>query len=125
MPGGRSSPDGLRVRSMDGLVAVGALNGRDSVGYLDDAGGDETKIPVAMSLTGEKCRVPKSSCYVSFDAVSLYTNIDNNAAVKTLLELLNNRKEVTLFGFSDSDIEILLEAALACNIFCFNNIFYA
>ncbi|EYB82562.1 hypothetical protein Y032_0357g3392 [Ancylostoma ceylanicum] len=74
----------------------------------------------------QKCRVPKSSCYVSFDAVSLYTNIDNNAAVKTLLELLNNHsKEVCMLGFSASDIEILLEATLACNIFRFNNILYA
>ncbi|EYC07844.1 hypothetical protein Y032_0068g163 [Ancylostoma ceylanicum] len=30
-----------------------------------------------------------------------------------------------MLGFSASDIEVLLEAALACNIFCFNHIFYA
>ncbi|EYC21534.1 hypothetical protein Y032_0988g3301 [Ancylostoma ceylanicum] len=74
----------------------------------------------------QKCRVPESSCYVSFDAVSLYTNIDNSSAVKSLLELLNNHSnEVSMWGFSTSDIEILLEATLACNTFRFNNIFYA
>ncbi|EYC20233.1 hypothetical protein Y032_0022g522 [Ancylostoma ceylanicum] len=74
----------------------------------------------------QHCRVPTSACYVSFDAVSLYTNIDNNAAVKALLELLSNHsKEVSMWGFSNKDIEILLEATLACNVFRFNNIFYA
>ncbi|EYB97548.1 hypothetical protein Y032_0139g2090 [Ancylostoma ceylanicum] len=73
----------------------------------------------------QKCRVPKLSCYVSFDAVSLYTNIDNSAAVKSLLEPLNNHSnKVSMWGFSTSDTEILLEAALAFNTFRFNNIFY-
>ncbi|EYC11329.1 hypothetical protein Y032_0051g2148 [Ancylostoma ceylanicum] len=82
----------------------------------------------AFKMLAQKwhCRVPTSACYVSFDAVSLYTNIDNNAAVKALLELLNNHsKEVSMWGFSNNDIEILLEATLACNVFRFNNTFYA
>ncbi|EYC29326.1 hypothetical protein Y032_0006g2917 [Ancylostoma ceylanicum] len=74
----------------------------------------------------QHCRVPTSAYYVSFDAVSLYTNIDNNAAVRALLELLNNhREEVSMWGFSNEDVEILLEATLACNVFRFNNTFYA
>ncbi|EYC17839.1 hypothetical protein Y032_0029g1902 [Ancylostoma ceylanicum] len=74
----------------------------------------------------KQCRVPKSACYVSYDAVSLYTNIDNDAAIKTLLELVSiNSKEVSMCGFAISDIELLLEATLACNVFRFDNNFYA
>ncbi|EYC11231.1 hypothetical protein Y032_0051g2089 [Ancylostoma ceylanicum] len=83
---------------------------------------------VKMCPKGFYCAidVEKQTFYVSFDAVSLYTNIDNNAAVKALLELLNNHsKEVSMWGFSNNDIEILLEATLAYNVFRFNNTFYA
>ncbi|EYC15824.1 hypothetical protein Y032_0035g2983 [Ancylostoma ceylanicum] len=74
----------------------------------------------------KQCRVPKSACYVSYDAVSLYTNINNDAAIKTLLELVNiHSKEVSMCGFAISDIEVLLEATLACNVFRFDNNFYA
>ncbi|EYC13444.1 hypothetical protein Y032_0044g997 [Ancylostoma ceylanicum] len=74
----------------------------------------------------QQCQVPNSACYVSFDAVSLYTNINNDTGIKSLLELLSNHgKEVSLCGFSASDVEILLEAALDCNVFRFNNNFYA
>ncbi|EYC09420.1 hypothetical protein Y032_0060g3105 [Ancylostoma ceylanicum] len=74
----------------------------------------------------KQCRVPKSACYVNYDAVSLYTNINNDAAIKTLLELVNiHSKEVSMCGFAISDIEVLLEATLACNVFRFDNNFYA
>ncbi|EYC11044.1 hypothetical protein Y032_0052g2183 [Ancylostoma ceylanicum] len=59
-------------------------------------------------------------------SVSLYTNINNDAAITSLLELLNHHsKEVSLCGFSATDIEILLQATLDCNVFRFNNNFYA
>ncbi|EYB95184.1 hypothetical protein Y032_0163g3508 [Ancylostoma ceylanicum] len=74
----------------------------------------------------QQCQVPNFACYVSYDAVSLYTNINNDAAIKSLLELLSNHsREVSLCGFSASDVETLLEAALDCNVFRFNNNFYA
>ncbi|EYC38018.1 hypothetical protein Y032_0749g2033 [Ancylostoma ceylanicum] len=74
----------------------------------------------------KQCRVPDSACYVSYDAVSLYTNINNDAAIKTLLQLLEcHSKEVNMCGFSAEDFETLLKATLACNIFRFNNDFYA
>ncbi|EYC20386.1 hypothetical protein Y032_0022g598 [Ancylostoma ceylanicum] len=60
------------------------------------------------------------------NSMSLYTNINNDAAIRTLLELLNsNSKKVSLWGFSARDVEILPEATLACNIFRFNNEYYA
>ncbi|EYC40117.1 hypothetical protein Y032_0628g833 [Ancylostoma ceylanicum] len=74
----------------------------------------------------QQCQVPNSACYMSYDAVSLYTNINNDAAITSLLELLNHHsKEVSLCGFSATDIEILLQATLDCNVFRFNNNFYA
>ncbi|EYB97658.1 hypothetical protein Y032_0139g2146 [Ancylostoma ceylanicum] len=74
----------------------------------------------------KQCRAPKSACYVSYDAVSLYTNVNNDAAIKTVLQLANTHsKEVSMCGFAVNDIEILLEATLACNVFRFNNNFYA
>ncbi|EYC04165.1 hypothetical protein Y032_0089g2259 [Ancylostoma ceylanicum] len=46
--------------------------------------------------------------------------------MKSLLEHLSNHsREVSLCGFSTSDVETLLEAALDCNVFRFNNNFYA
>ncbi|EYC44647.1 hypothetical protein Y032_0455g1773 [Ancylostoma ceylanicum] len=74
----------------------------------------------------KQCRVPDSACYVSYDVVSLYTNINNDAAIKTLLQLFDKHsKGVNMCGFSAEDFETLLKAALACNIFGFNNDFYA
>ncbi|EYB83415.1 hypothetical protein Y032_0336g2891 [Ancylostoma ceylanicum] len=73
----------------------------------------------------KRCQIPDEACYVSYDAVSLYTNIDRKAAIQSLIELLNEHcNEVETFGFSSIDIEALLNATLECNIFRFNNEFY-
>ncbi|EYB93810.1 hypothetical protein Y032_0178g645 [Ancylostoma ceylanicum] len=73
-----------------------------------------------------RCELPNSACYASFDAVSLYTNVNNDEAVHAILELLSrHQNEVHTFGLKDDDLRELLVATLACNIFQFDGEFYA
>ncbi|EYC40623.1 hypothetical protein Y032_0604g557 [Ancylostoma ceylanicum] len=72
------------------------------------------------------CELPKDVCYASFDAVSLYTNVNNDEAVHAILELLQKHQgEVQTFGLGENDLRELLVATLACNIFQFDGEFYA
>uniref|UniRef100_A0A7I4XVS1 Reverse transcriptase domain-containing protein n=1 Tax=Haemonchus contortus TaxID=6289 RepID=A0A7I4XVS1_HAECO len=76
-------------------------------------------------LSLHQCSVPKEAFYASFDVVSLYTNVNNAGAVQAVLSLIeNNEDHITMMGFSASEIKDLIEAALECNIFCFDNKFY-
>ncbi|EYB86509.1 hypothetical protein Y032_0277g1105 [Ancylostoma ceylanicum] len=73
----------------------------------------------------EGCQMPNSASYVSFDAVSLYTNVDKECATKAVLELLQeHHADVNVLGLTMSELEQLLLATLACNVFRFDNRFY-
>ncbi|EYB96537.1 hypothetical protein Y032_0149g2693 [Ancylostoma ceylanicum] len=73
----------------------------------------------------QRCQVPDEACYASYDAISLYTNIDSRAAIRTLIDLLNRHwNEVETFGLSSIEIEALLNATLSCNVFRFDNNFF-
>ncbi|VDO39588.1 unnamed protein product [Haemonchus placei] len=72
-----------------------------------------------------QCPVPTGAFYASFDVVSLYTNVNNAGAVQAVLSLIeDNEDDITMMGFSRSEVKDLIEAALECNIFCFDNKFY-
>ena len=61
----------------------------------------------------------------SFDITSLYTNIDNIAARRCVIKLLQtNCKSINLYNLKICDIEQLLNAYLSCNIFKCNNTYY-
>uniref|UniRef100_A0A7I4XUG3 Reverse transcriptase domain-containing protein n=1 Tax=Haemonchus contortus TaxID=6289 RepID=A0A7I4XUG3_HAECO len=76
-------------------------------------------------LSLHRCSVPKEAFYASFDVVSLYTNVNNVGAVQALLSLIeDNEDHITMMGFPASEIKDLIEAALECNIFYFDNKFY-
>ncbi|RCN46032.1 hypothetical protein ANCCAN_07979 [Ancylostoma caninum] len=69
--------------------------------------------------------LPENVCYASFDAVSLYTNIDNDEAIDAVLDLLQrHHNEVHTFGLTGDDLRELLVATLSCNIFQFDGNFY-
>uniref|UniRef100_A0A7I5E8H5 Reverse transcriptase domain-containing protein n=1 Tax=Haemonchus contortus TaxID=6289 RepID=A0A7I5E8H5_HAECO len=69
--------------------------------------------------------VPKKAFYASFDVVPLDTNVNNAGAVQAVLSLIeDNEDHITMMGFSASEVKDLIEAALECNIFCFDNKFY-
>ncbi|EYC27067.1 hypothetical protein Y032_0009g502 [Ancylostoma ceylanicum] len=73
----------------------------------------------------ERCQMPNSVSYVSFDAVSLYTNVDNECATRAMLDLLQEHQaDVNVLGLARSELEQLLLATLACNVFRFDNKFY-
>ncbi|VDO85145.1 unnamed protein product [Heligmosomoides polygyrus] len=73
-----------------------------------------------------RCEIPGDACYASFDAVSLYTNVNNTEAINAVLELLHgDRKEIHTFGMTEEDIQALLETILECNILQFDGVFYA
>ncbi|EYC45067.1 hypothetical protein Y032_0439g1482 [Ancylostoma ceylanicum] len=73
----------------------------------------------------QRCQIPDKACYVSYDAIFLYTNIDRSAAIQSLVELVEDHcNEVETFGLSSNDIRALLRTALECNIFRFENEFY-
>uniref|UniRef100_A0A7I5EEA8 Reverse transcriptase domain-containing protein n=1 Tax=Haemonchus contortus TaxID=6289 RepID=A0A7I5EEA8_HAECO len=72
-----------------------------------------------------QCPVPTGAFYASFDVVSFYTNVNNAGAVQAVLSLIeDNKDDITMMGFSRSEVKDLIEAALECNIFCFDNKFY-
>ncbi|XGW22536.1 hypothetical protein V3C99_005061, partial [Haemonchus contortus] len=76
-------------------------------------------------LALHQCPVPTGAFYASFDVVSLYTNVNNEGAVQAVLSLIEDNKDhITMMGFSLSELKDLIEAALECNIFCFDNKFY-
>ncbi|EYB86176.1 hypothetical protein Y032_0283g1298 [Ancylostoma ceylanicum] len=71
------------------------------------------------------CDLPDNNCYASFDAVSLYTNINNDEAIEAVLDLLQRHQdEIHTFGLRKDDLRELLVATLACNIFQFDGEFY-
>ncbi|EYC31097.1 hypothetical protein Y032_0004g1958 [Ancylostoma ceylanicum] len=73
----------------------------------------------------ERCQMLNSVSYVKFYAVSLYTNVDNKCATKAKLDLLQEHKaDVNVLGLARSELEQLLLATLACNVFRFDNKFY-
>ncbi|VDP09726.1 unnamed protein product [Heligmosomoides polygyrus] len=73
-----------------------------------------------------RCEIPSDTCYASFDAVSLYTNVNNTEAINAVLELLRrHHEEIHNFGMTEEDIQALLETILKCNIFQFDGVFYA
>ena len=66
-----------------------------------------------------------NACFESFDVTSLYTNVDNFAAISCVMKLLkNNKRNIKLHGFKLSDIELLLQVCLNCNVFKFDDIYY-
>nr|CDJ92689.1 reverse transcriptase [Haemonchus contortus] len=72
-----------------------------------------------------QCPVPTGAFYASLDVVSLYTNVNNEGAVRAVLSLIEDTKDdITMMGFSRSEVKDLIKAALECNIFCFDNKFY-
>jgi hypothetical protein len=63
--------------------------------------------------------------FESFDVTALYTNINNEEAIKCVIKLLqNNRGNINFHGFRICDIECLLTACLANNTFKFNNKYF-
>uniref|UniRef100_A0A183GKU2 Reverse transcriptase domain-containing protein n=1 Tax=Heligmosomoides polygyrus TaxID=6339 RepID=A0A183GKU2_HELPZ len=73
-----------------------------------------------------RCKIPGDVCYTSFDAVSLYTNVNNTEAISAVLELLRrHHEEIHIFGMTEEDIKPLLETILECNIFQFDDVFCA
>ncbi|EYB85791.1 hypothetical protein Y032_0290g1522 [Ancylostoma ceylanicum] len=72
------------------------------------------------SLT--QCQIPPTASYASFDVVSLYTNVNNRNAMDAVVSLYQQHlDQISNMGFSADDIRTMLEAVLACNVFCFNN----
>ncbi|EYC01441.1 hypothetical protein Y032_0107g3803 [Ancylostoma ceylanicum] len=72
-----------------------------------------------------QCELPEDVCYASFDAVSLYTNVNNGEAIHAVLELLRvHHNEVHTFGLREDDLRELLVTTLGCNIFQFDGEFY-
>ncbi|EYC09600.1 hypothetical protein Y032_0059g2956 [Ancylostoma ceylanicum] len=69
-----------------------------------------------------ECQVPPTAAYASFDVVSLYTNVDNNSAIRAVIHLFEqNQSLIPNMGFSAGDITIMIEAVLSCNVFRFGN----
>ncbi|EYB95680.1 hypothetical protein Y032_0157g3209 [Ancylostoma ceylanicum] len=63
--------------------------------------------------------------YASFDAVSLYTNVDNGCATKAVLDLFEEHQaDVNVIGLTKDELEQLLMTTLACSVFRFNNKYY-
>ena len=63
-----------------------------------------------------------NACFESFDVTSLYTNVENHLAISCVMKLLkNNKRNIKLHGFKSSDIELLLQVCLSCNVFKFDD----
>ncbi|EYC24834.1 hypothetical protein Y032_0013g2128 [Ancylostoma ceylanicum] len=73
----------------------------------------------------DRTDLPGNACYASFDAVSLYTNINNDEAIDAVLDLLRrHHNEIHTFGLGEDDLRELLVTTLSCNIFQFDGEFY-
>ncbi|EYB96035.1 hypothetical protein Y032_0154g3002 [Ancylostoma ceylanicum] len=71
------------------------------------------------------CKIPSRVYYASFDVESLYTNVNNDNAVKAVISLYGQHEsQIHSMGFNADDIRVMLSATLSCNIFCFNNKMY-
>ncbi|EYC06993.1 hypothetical protein Y032_0072g639 [Ancylostoma ceylanicum] len=69
-----------------------------------------------------QCKIPSTASYASFDGTSLYTNVNNNNAVDAVISLYQqHQSQIPSMGFNANEIKIMLDAVLACNIFCFND----
>ena len=63
----------------------------------------------------------KGQIPISFDVVSLYTNIDNDEAIDTALQY-TNKYELNTYGLKTDDLFILLHLLLDNNIFSYEDI---
>ena len=62
----------------------------------------------------------------SFDVTSLYTNVQNDAALQALSELLDKHARcINTFGLSKARILILIRECLKCNIFKWSGEYYS
>ncbi|EYC44341.1 hypothetical protein Y032_0464g1927 [Ancylostoma ceylanicum] len=72
-----------------------------------------------------ECQLPPTAAYASFDVVSLYTNIDNNSAIRSVISLFEQHKgQISTMGFNADDITTTINSVLSCNVFRFENRFY-
>ena len=52
--------------------------------------------------------------FENFDVISLYINVDNQAAIPCVMKLLkNNKRNIKLHGFKFCEIELLLQVCLS------------
>ncbi|EYC36891.1 hypothetical protein Y032_0846g2659 [Ancylostoma ceylanicum] len=76
--------------------------------------------PRLVSLS--QCKIPSTASYAGLDVTSLYTNVNNNNAVDAVISLYQqHQSQIPSMGFNANEIKIMLDAVLACNIFCFND----
>ncbi|EYC13496.1 hypothetical protein Y032_0043g749 [Ancylostoma ceylanicum] len=72
-----------------------------------------------------ECQVPSTAAYASFDVVSLYTNADNNSAIRSVISLFEQHKgQISTMGFNAGDVTTMINSVLSCNVFRFKNRFY-
>ena len=78
-------------------------------------------------LLSTLCDTPSDSLRntipISYDVISLYTNIPIDEAISTALEYIS-RHNIQLYGLSINDFDLLLSTILNNNTFTFNNVHY-
>ncbi|EYC41359.1 hypothetical protein Y032_0572g144 [Ancylostoma ceylanicum] len=82
------------------------------------------KIPSHLSNTDhflqqlQNTKFDQNCVFESFDVTSLYTNVQNDAALQALSELLDKHARcINTFGLSKARILVLIRECLKCNIF--------
>ena len=90
------------------------------------------KVPSHLPNTQELVKqlrsmnIERGSIVESFDVTSLYTNVQNDAALQALSEMLDkNYSTMVTFGLSKTCILTLIRECLKCNIFKWSGTYYS
>ncbi|EYB98645.1 hypothetical protein Y032_0129g1477 [Ancylostoma ceylanicum] len=80
--------------------------------FLQFVGAHIVNVEAFLSSLSE-CQPPPAATYATFDVVSLYTNVDNNSAIRSVISPLEqNRGQISTMGFNADDVTTMINSVI-------------